>query len=1087
MIPNARGTWSTLLRGSVALAWLATTATAQEAAAPDCVNNSSRPVVSGGTNGVTAIFAIDVDGDTDIDVLSASANDDKIAWFENDGTATSFTEHVVTTNADGAASVYAGDLDGDGDMDIVSASGNDDKIAWYENLEENTLRFVERAIVTTARNAASVFIADVDGDGDQDVLSASIGDDTVAVYERDLAPAFEGTPSFTEVILADFADGVASVYAAEIYLDPDPDDPLDNDDLEVLSAARFDDTIAWYEKVTLADDVVVYIERVIDGNADGATSVYAKDIDGDGDQDVLSASGTDHRIAWYRNDGADPPSFTKQLISTTALGASAVSAADVDGDGDQDVLSASRIDGKIAWYENLGGGDFGDPVSNQQVITTDAPGAASVFAIDLDQDIDGHVDVVAASSVVGAIASNDKIAWHENDGNPDEPLFAEREISGGAVAPEALLAVDVDGAGGIDIVAASAVDDTIVWFANDAMAPPSFTENLLTRDAPEARDLFWADVDGDLTMDVVAALAGDDSIAWYRNLGDGNFGVDPDANRRNIARFTAVGASSVFAIDVDDDGQTDVLSASANDDKVAWYKNLGGGEFGDLDDNARIISEAADGAQSVFAIDLDGDGDVDVLSASSEDDSIRWFESDLFDDTEGLAPSPSFTPHLITSSALEARDVFAIDVDDDGDVDVLSASSGDSRIAWYEQVVDGTPPQIVDLEPGETVVCTATYAVTQTDLDAGTITNTATVEALDSDDESVSDDDTLTVSTDSPSSIDIVKSSDLGDEITFTYGITNTGTTTLTDVSVTDPQSGLSGIDCGGGAAEPQIAALGAGAAASCSATYFVTQTDVDVGSITNTATAAALDPAVSDSDTLTVRLDSSSSIDVAKSSDALPPLALDDVITYSYAVTNTGTTTLTDASVRDSQLGLSAIECGEIAFLQRTITLNAFRARAVMGIDVDGDDDIDVVSVSSGDDTIAWYQSDLLDDPDDVTPPPSFTERVITTSAESARAVAVADVGRSASGVDGAIDFVTGFLFEIAWHASKPASTSTRRATSRWTAPGCRCSAAPSGRLAPIRATRRPSGGPVSTTRATAWSTGTTSRSSRARGSGAT
>jgi hypothetical protein len=140
-------------------------------------------------------------------------------------------------------------------------------------------------------------------------------------------------------------------------------------------------------------------------------------------------------------------------------------------------------------------------------------------------------------------------------------------------------------------------------------------------------------------------------------------------------------------------------------------------------------------------------------------------------------------------------------------------------------------------------------------------------------------------------------------------------------------------------------------------------------------------------------------------------------VITYSYAVTNTGTTTLTDASVRDSQLGLSAIECGEIAFLQRTITLNAFRARAVMGIDVDGDDDIDVVSVSSGDDTIAWYQSDLLDDPDDVNPPPSFTERVITTSAESARAVAVADVGRSASGVDGAIDFVTGFLFEIAWH----------------------------------------------------------------------
>jgi hypothetical protein len=59
--------------------------------------------------------------------------DDKIAWYENDGQQ-NFTSHSITTAADGAESVYAADVDGDGDMDVLSASSNDDKIAWYENL-----------------------------------------------------------------------------------------------------------------------------------------------------------------------------------------------------------------------------------------------------------------------------------------------------------------------------------------------------------------------------------------------------------------------------------------------------------------------------------------------------------------------------------------------------------------------------------------------------------------------------------------------------------------------------------------------------------------------------------------------------------------------------------------------------------------------------------------------------------------------------------------------------------------------------------------------------------------------------------------
>jgi hypothetical protein len=80
------------------------------------------------------VYAIDLDGDGDADVLSASFNDDKIAWYENLGGGAFGPQQVITTEADGAYSVYATDLDLDGAVDVISASDYDDKIAWYENL-----------------------------------------------------------------------------------------------------------------------------------------------------------------------------------------------------------------------------------------------------------------------------------------------------------------------------------------------------------------------------------------------------------------------------------------------------------------------------------------------------------------------------------------------------------------------------------------------------------------------------------------------------------------------------------------------------------------------------------------------------------------------------------------------------------------------------------------------------------------------------------------------------------------------------------------------------------------------------------------
>jgi hypothetical protein len=288
-----------------------------------------------------SVFAADVDGDGHTDVLSASERGDRITWYENAaGDGSAWPSHEITASADGARCVFAADMDRDGDIDALSASRDDDKIAWYENKLGDGSEWKEHVISTKADSAHAVFVADVDGDGDNDAVSASEDDDKVAWYENRTG---DGS-TWKEWIITDKADSAHSVYAADVDGDGDVD---------VLSASYLDDTVAWYENAT--GKGAAWIAHPISTSADAAISVVAADLDGDGDLDVLSASGNDDTVAWHENTAGDGSAWKAHIITKTADAPFSVHAADLDGDGDLDALSASFFDDTIAWYRNGAG------------------------------------------------------------------------------------------------------------------------------------------------------------------------------------------------------------------------------------------------------------------------------------------------------------------------------------------------------------------------------------------------------------------------------------------------------------------------------------------------------------------------------------------------------------------------------------------------------------------------------------------------------------------------------------------------------------------------------------------------------------
>jgi hypothetical protein len=349
-------------------------------------------IVAEGFDKPFSVYAADVDGDSDIDVLAAAtsdiANEGVIYWWENlDGSGTSWGEHIVKSGFAGAASVYAADLNGDDAMDIIGAAAADRDVIWWENADSTGTSWTEHPINLEYWGAASVYAADVDGDDDMDVLGAGEVNCDVTWWEN-----VDGLgTTWEEHIVDEEFTGADSVFAADVDGDTD---------IDILAAARLANDITWWENTDGAGDS--WTEHTIAGDFEEAYDVKAADVDGDNDTDVIGAGLYEDDITWWENVDGSGATWEAHTIDNTFEYASSVYAVDVDGDADIDVLSASGSDNEITWWENLDGvgGSWA-----KRTVDGDFGGADSVYAADVDGD--------SILDVIGAAELDEKISWWE--------------------------------------------------------------------------------------------------------------------------------------------------------------------------------------------------------------------------------------------------------------------------------------------------------------------------------------------------------------------------------------------------------------------------------------------------------------------------------------------------------------------------------------------------------------------------------------------------------------------------------------------------------------------------------------------------
>ncbi len=598
--------------------------------------NQIHVIYSNLQNPTDASFA-DMNGDGDMDLILHHTYSSEVLITYGDGEG-NFSSVVNFDPVGGLRSFAVGDLDDDGDIDFLCTQNN--QVSWYENLNNtgfDTMVVINNNIVENY--ITQVDLMDFDEDGDDDIIYGALtyvngylGPSELGIIESN------GDGTFVDrIVLANDQCNSGEI----ISLDMDGDG-----DLDFISTSQIYNEIYWYENQQCSN----FEEHIIPSNLSDYTSVASADFNGDGKIDFIT-NGRNSTSAIFISEGNG--NFDRTMLSRNG-GTNipvALHLTDMDADGDLDMVSTSLdltntsiSEQKIAWYKNDGKNTFG----HQRLISTTTDSAVAISSADFDND--GDMDIVAAC------ASDNSILLYKQQGNANfgTPIT----ISSNTIDPTAVFAADLSGDGNADILSASYEDQKIAWYKNDGNGGFG-NQNVLTTSADGAQVVLAADLDNDSDLDVLYASINDHTVAWFKNNGNDMF------SNENFISNQDTYVNSVDVFDVEMDGDLDIITCSVLNGYILWYENDGAGNFSTAD---TIAENGEFGMVSLY--DLDADGDKDILVTDIFQNDIHWIENTDSGTFSGLK--------TIADDIPAPKHILAVDVNNDGDLDVVtSAFSGD--------------------------------------------------------------------------------------------------------------------------------------------------------------------------------------------------------------------------------------------------------------------------------------------------------------------------------------------------------------------------------------------------------------------------
>ncbi|MBI5215683.1 MAG: VCBS repeat-containing protein [Ignavibacteriae bacterium] len=349
-------------------------------------------------------------------------------------------------------------------------------------------------------------------------------------------------------------------------------------------------------------------------------SIYASDIDGDGDADIVTANSAsfESSVSVLKNNGTG--TFATKVYYEVGNKPFSLYVSDIDGDGDEDIVTANNSSNNVSVLKNNGNGTFATKVDYGV-----GDGPYSVFASDIDGD--GTADIVTANY------NSNNVSVLKNNG---DGIFAMKVDFGVGDGPSSIFSSDIDGDGDEDIVTANNSTNNISVLKNNGAGTFATKVDYIVGQNPQS--VFANDIDGDGDVDIMTANKGSHNVSVLKNNGAGTFATKVDYR---------VGATpkTVYTIDVDGDSDVDIMTANNNSDSVSVLKNDGNGIFASKFDYRTAFSP-----WSVYASDLDNDGDVDIMTANYGSNTIsvllgkNSFEltTDIGDGDGEIIISPTF-------------------------------------------------------------------------------------------------------------------------------------------------------------------------------------------------------------------------------------------------------------------------------------------------------------------------------------------------------------------------------------------------------------------------------------------------------------